>query len=375
MTNIIVIAILLMPWIFVPDTSFIDQMRLPKAVFFDMVCMTIIASCFISGQRFQYKNKWLGIMLLMIMAGLFMNWYFPYMIQIENKRVLNMWNLSASIHAILGIVASFCIMTSLDRASYIRIAKAICLSAVFCSLFGILQAIGFDPMSQITTYKAYESNHVAAILDHPNMLGNFLALSIPFFLFFDAPIFALGICICVLCLYFTHSSTSMMALFISTLAYFFIKNIRNVKWVIGIIAGSAIVLAVVLTAPGFNKISAGFTGRAAIWGQAIERIKDNPVFGQGLGRFATFDINQSGMRWEFVHNDYIEMVINFGFIGLAIFGFIIFNSFKNFNLSSENALGFSYIASLVAFLVIMFGSFPLEFAPACLLGMMAFCGT
>ena len=371
-----------MPWIFVPDASFINQMRLPKAIFFDFVCMAIIASAFIQGTKFSYKNKWFGTMFLIIMGGFFFNWYLPYMVQFEGKRVLNLWNITACIHVILAFVASYMAMSSLDRASYIRIAKAVCLSAVLVSCFGILQAIGFDPMKNITTYKWYEGNHVAAILDHPNMVGNFLALSIPFFLFFDAPIFAVGIGVCCLCLYFTHSSMSFLALFISTMFYFIIKNVRSIKWLVTTIAVSVIGLIIVMSVPSFNKIASGFTGRMDAWRYAIERIKDNPVFGQGVGKFAMLDyttgidINgNNGMRWEFVHNDYIEMVINVGFLGLVIFAFLVLNTFKNFNLAKENTLGFSYLASMIAFMVLMFGSFPMEYAPSGLLGMIAFWGS
>jgi len=383
MTNIIVIAVLLMPWIFLPDVSVIDQMRLPKAIFFDLVCIAIIASSFINGQKFTYRNKWFGAMFLVLMFSFLMNWYIPSMLNIDGKRILNIWNLSASIHVLLAFVASYCAMSSLDRTGYIRIAKSICLSATLCACFGILQAVGFDPMRNITHYKNWEINHVAAILDHPNMLGNFLALSIPFFLLFTTPLYAIGALVCCLCLYFTQSSTSIMAFFLSMIAYFVIKNIRNFKVVLSVFGLLLILIAVVASNPSFNKVASGLTGRTPTWLYAIEKIKDNPAFGQGTGRFATFAFTQgtniedgyAGMRWEFVHNDYLEMIINIGFLGIVLFGFLVLNTFRNFNLSRENVVGFSYISSMVAFLVIMFGSFPMEFAPCALLGMIGFWGS
>lgn len=374
MTNIIVAAILLMPWIFIPDVSIIDQMRFPKMVFFDLICMAIIASAFFHGLRFSYKNKYFGILFLIVIFQFLMNWYLPLMMTFEGKRLINLWNVISSTNVILAFVASYCAMSNLDRNGYIKIAKAICLSAFLVSCFGILQAVGFDPMVNITAYKGYEPNHVAAILDHPNMLGNFLALSIPFFLLFRTPIYALGASVCLVCLYLTHSSTSIMAFFISSLFFMLIKNIKNLKALAWIVLAGVLIVGVVANVPSFNKIASGLTGRTNTWKFAIEKVKDNPIFGQGLGKFATYGYKSGGMRWEFVHNDYIELLVSVGFLGLAMFFVMGFNTFKNFNLSSENTAGFAYITSMVAFLVIMFGSFPMEFAPSSLLGMIAFWG-
>ena len=236
-------------------------------------------------------------------------------------------------------------------------------------------------MRNITTYKDWEINHIAALLDHPNMVGNFLALSIPFFLLFETPIYAVGAGLCCLCLCFTQSSTSIMAFFISSLGYFLIKNVKNLKVVVGIVLAVCALTLVVFSSPKFNKVQNGLTGRTETWKYAIEKIKDNPIFGQGTGKFATFGFTQgqsdeySGMRWEFVHNDYLEMAINVGILGVVLFFFLIGSTFLNFNLSPENRAGFSYIASMVAFLVIMVGSFPMEFAPCALLGMVGFWGS
>jgi O-antigen ligase len=232
-------------------------------------------------------------------------------------------------------------------------------------------------MRNITTYKPYEVNHVAALLDHPNTLGNFRALSIPFFLFFESYIFIIGMSVCCLCLFFTHSSMSIVAFGVSMWSYLLVRKVlvgRSKLWIAILGVTFALMTFVAMAVPSFNKIGSGLTGRTAAWKFAIEHIKDNPVFGQGVGRFATLNFKPD-MKWDFVHNDYIEMVINFGFIGLCIFAFIVINTFKNFNLSKENTIGFSYISSMIAFLVVMCGSFPMEFAPCALIGMIAFSGS
>jgi len=117
--------------------------------------------------------------------------------------------------------------------------------------------------------------------------------------------------------------------------------------------------------------------RFAPWKNTLEMIKDRPLFGFGVNqwsqhygtyyRSSVFDRGHNHKN-KFVnaHNDYLEMVANLGFIGLALLFWILFLASKKiYSILSEPVnpyrsvvLGLSL--GLVGFLIVAFFSFPLS---------------
>lgn len=380
MVNFFIICFLLIPWIFIPVNDLIDQLRIAKAVFFDMMCLGMIYFAIKDGFQMIYRNKWLAWLTLWIFFTIFMNWYLPLAMSKKSQGfAYNLGTIEASVHFILGIILVIIICSNFDRNDYIRVAKAICLSSVLVTIYGILQVIGFDPMGKIVIYKVKEINHFSAIIDHPNLLGNYLAASLPFFLFFKKRIYIFGFLLVLIGVLLSKSSLSLMAVLVSMIVYF-LFNKRNIKsWlIVGVlfilVIGSGIRLGV------FNNV---FSGRIVAWEKSIGYIKLNPLFGQGLGIFKQFDVNFDNVQfpngdqrtdWVFAHNDYLERLCEIGLFGLFLVFMMFLNTFKKFNYSIENKLGCCYLCSFIAFLIIMFGSFPLEIAPLALMGITVFSG-
>lgn len=98
-----------------------------------------------------------------------------------------------------------------------------------------------------------------------------------------------------------------------------------------------------LTRLAETSVSKNFTtDRSHIWSVTLEVIKNNPVFGAGLGAFSVaytpYD-TQSGLeRVEQAHNDYLQVLADAGIIGLIIGGFFIYRLFRDGleNIKSEN---------------------------------------
>ncbi|RPI26554.1 MAG: hypothetical protein EHM61_11440 [Acidobacteria bacterium] len=122
--------------------------------------------------------------------------------------------------------------------------------------------------------------------------------------------------------------------------------------------------------------------RTAVWRNAFEMVKDRPVFGFGFGNFKVFypqyshaavwdSKMSSSEHWERPHNEYLQILVETGVIGLMLFGGVVF-VFLRISWSalrpgfrSETAqLSIACIAGLIGTAVNMSFSFPLRTAVA-----------
>lgn len=84
------------------------------------------------------------------------------------------------------------------------------------------------------------------------------------------------------------------------------------------------------------------TDRSHIWSVTLDVIKNNPIFGAGLGAFGVaytqYDSMSGLERVEQAHNDYLQVLSDAGIVGLLLGGFFIFWLFRRgiANLKTDN---------------------------------------
>ncbi|HEX9962902.1 MAG TPA: O-antigen ligase family protein, partial [Pyrinomonadaceae bacterium] len=75
------------------------------------------------------------------------------------------------------------------------------------------------------------------------------------------------------------------------------------------------------------------TNRTHIWNVTLSVIKNNPIFGAGLGAFPQvytgFDTLNGMERVEQAHNDYLQILADAGIVGLIIAAFFVFWLFRD----------------------------------------------
>lgn len=371
----------MLPWVFNPQVGGYEQFRLPKGCFLDFIFMGIISFSFLKGLNSVYRNKYLGWLVVWVFITIGFNWYDPMFLYKggNGQPALSASTIVGTMHFILAIWASFIAMSYFDREDYLKISKYICFSAVLTTLYAIMQVTGFDPLGKYLIYKNTSPNHFSALIDHPNTLGNYLAISIPFFFVHKEIKYIFGLAITLFGLYMTHSSISILAFIFSAIFYLFLKYRNKNIFICFIFLLLSISGLVIFLCPDFNKLSSGLTGRMWAWKEALNYIKYNPIFGLGIGVFQTFQIVNHTMvdhnYWQYAHNDWLERWAEIGLFGVFLCFLVISNSFRNFNYKKDNLLGFSYLTAFISFLVITMGSFPLEIPPLALVGMISFWGT
>lgn len=368
MVNLLIVAIFILPWLVIPNNNLPDPTRLIKSTFFDLTLMGVIFLAISQGVKFQYKNKYLGWVALAVFFGFGCNWYYPLLMGYG----YNAGTIEANLHFLLALIATFCVCSTLERNDFVRLSKAIVCSATLVASFALLQVIGLDPMKHLATYSSKESRHVCALLDHPDVLGNYLALAVPFVLYLFRPKYIVPFGIIASVLFFTHSSISMVAALVSVLIFLGLR-FRNSKIFRFVWIGLALGFVSLCFNPHFNKLNGGFTGRLEAW-QTIFNRSNNPIFGQGLAIVKSYNVKFWDNYWNFAHNDYLEIYCSGGIILIILFILLVIHSIRNFDYKEDNVLGFAYLGSFVAFLILMFGSFPMEIAPLALGGLVSWWG-
>lgn len=372
MVNVLVIAILIIPWLIIPFNHLPDPTRLIKAAFFDMTLFGIIVMALKNGLKFEYRNKYLAYFSAWVFLTLAFNWYYP----LDRGIGYNADILDSMVHYTLSVVATILVCSSFERIDFIRCAKAMCISATLVSIFCILQSIkiggiDLDPMKHLAVYQWKESRHIAALLDNPDIAGNYLCMIFPLFLYFNKPKYYICLALCVVALVLIKSSISIVAAFVGLFVYLFLRFARSRKIILGLILAQVMFAVFCFVTPSFNKTDTGFTGRAYAWKLMLERA-NNPLFGQGLGAVKELQVKVTNNFWMFAHNDYIEIYCALGVLGLFLFSLIVVNAFKRFNYKEDNQIGFAFFGCFVCFLIVMCGSFPMEMPPVALNGLIFF---
>ena len=371
MTKFLIVMLLIMPWIFLPLANINDQFRLPQSCVMDIMFLGIIILSFYRGNSFKYNNKYLSWFIGWIFLNFAIYFFIPFAIETKQYgRSLNTGMLEPMIHILLGIFALQIILSNFEREDFMRIAKALCISSVIMSAFSILQYIGYDPMV-IVGAKYNCSNQVSACLDNPNLVGNYLVLCLPLFLLFKEWKYGIGAILVISAIGATQAHFAQF-LSISVVALYFLIKYRKNAWVTTTIIALGIIGTFLLVKFDFLKLASGMDGRLNIWLIALNKIKLNPLFGQGIGIWRSYGvIDPTNTHWLFVHNDWLERIIEIGLVGIIALMGVIIHTFRNFSYEDDN-LG--YLCMFTAFLVMMIGSFPWEVATIATLGLIAYAG-
>ena len=387
MTNFFIVCVLVLPWVFLPINGVTNQFRLPQGMFLNLTFMGMIFYYFLNGAKNVYRNKYLAFFAGYLLLNTFINFFIPFGIERTDAdgkicRMFNFWLLEPMFHIFLGLFATYIALSCFEKEDYIRIAKAVCWSAAFMGLWSVLQYIGFDPFGPIARYNC--ENKVSACLDNPNLVGNYLALAIPFFfMFLKDKKYLVMMALALAGVYVAKSHFAIGLTALSFVLYALLKY-RNKKVIIFAIIIMMIMGGVILKYD-YLKLNNGLSGRLDCWKYSLEKAKISPLFGQSLGKFKTYEFKtflasdplwqEHGAYtiWFNTHNDWLQYTIEIGLVGMFLFFLVVFNSIKRFTFKNE--FGLSYLISFITFLLMMIGSFPLEVPALSMLGLIAFWGT
>jgi len=190
------------------------------------------------------------------------------------------------------------------------------------------------------------SARTVGFLGNPNFTGGFLAMSLPFLgkvFLWPLPLIAI---------FLTGSRSALIAAGIIMLLSVIFKT-RNK--VLPIAAVMILTLGCIVFLP--QRPTSSFDTRQTIWSKGITAAFQKPVLGWGLENFELAfnsqikpnEFHLLNIRVDKAHNEFLEVLVNSGFIGLSLYLYLIWLILKNLRSNQKvflSFLGFLIISNL-----------------------------
>lgn len=215
-----------------------------------------------------------------------------------------------------------------------RFINIMIVSTVLIAIIGIIQYVFQIESSRWHNSENSNQFRIISIFSNPNALGNYfnmiLSFTIAFFLFTKEKkkklLYLLVSLIIFMALLFTFSRGAWIAFFLMIL---FVVWVWNKKWLLIL----PVILAVVpfvmpnsvierfsnLLDPSYYEMSSEY-GRLSFWAGALDKLKDNPIFGVGLGMYGdSVPLRHNIPYSTWVDNHFIKLAAETGFFGALAF--------------------------------------------------------
>jgi hypothetical protein len=233
------------------------------------------------------------------------------------------------------------------------------LSAVYL----VFQFFGLDERQDLNTFtdtKSTDSASLTSFLTHPNYAGSFVAMCIPFALYFQRWWMSALMAVSVV---LTQSHIAIGGLVLGVAFYAWFSMNLSYRWLFLVCYFLLFSLYGVLNHVGIL----GFpidNGRLNVWFLMWEDIKQLPLFGHGFGSFRILFQVEHGINWAAAHNELWQFIYECGFVGGMI---LISGCWKiledAFIEIKENGIMLALCASFIITLVCSFGQFIYQLEP------------
>lgn len=243
------------------------------------------------------------------------------------------------------------------------ILRIICVSALFQLGWMVLQKFNADPVFYRITAQgnplAGEPMILSGWSGNSSLLGIYLAVTGFLFLHFfkikRVPVFFF---LTVIAAFLVKNATTLICF--SAGGIFYVLNRYKIKLkhilFISVIISTLLLSFVFVKYPNFDRLY--------IWKKVCEDgTKLRPLIGCGLEAFREFYIvDKTGTPWREMHNDYLQIVLELGSIGIILFYSFIISRFVVFYREKRNNLQVCLMSGLVCFLVSAVSLFPFHIA-------------
>lgn len=283
-----------------------------------------------------------------------------------------------------------------DREKIVKISRGFVFSGTIVAFLGIIQfalqfVFGIDKTYKLWSYYVLSpflgNSFLEMVLAYPSWLVNisgktiFRAISIfpdphtfSFFLGILLPIsfglwlndkkkyWLVSFSFLLLANILTFSRGGYLSLLAGILILFFVywNKIKN-KYKIGVILFLITVIFILITSnpissrffSSFNFREGSNMGRIEMWEKSISVIRDNFIFGVGIGNFPLQIKPLANYREPiYAHNTYLDITVEAGFLaGLSWIGILFFSMFNFFKKNKKDLLYGCFLLSVIIFSV------------------------
>jgi len=170
----------------------------------------------------------------------------------------------------------------------------------------------------------------SSTFNQPNILGDYIIMFIPLVLLllfkYKSPLYLLVSIISLTALVFSFSRGAVAG-FLAATALFFRQNKKTLRILVfsTVFFLIIIILQLSVISPIIDK-GISLQGRFEIFKESLNLIKENPLFGTGLGTFRTVNNLEIGAENDIhhAHNIYLQIAVERGLIALLVFLALLF---------------------------------------------------
>lgn len=227
--------------------------------------------------------------------------------------------------------------------------------------YAVLQKLNLDQFHKPIDPALVKIDAIIGTLGNPIHLAGWLSITLPI-LYYNTGLFSnISIILVWLVLILTGSASGLMGAIFVTIFYNLFHKIR-IKFEGLVFALLAFLGLFTVYKIGFDKILYFFnpSGRIAFWGKLYEVFREAPITGKGLGILNTLGLN-NGLNisvWRHAHQEYFQIAVETGIIGLVIVLWGIFSYFRLFTKQPKDKLTVCLATIFVGFLVNCLFNYP-----------------
>jgi O-antigen ligase len=321
----------------------------PASLF--LLFLTLLKLFFLKNKKLVIYKKYLFVPFLLLFILLIFNSVF--LASDQSSAIFGDYNRRFGLISQLALLLWFFLMTYnlflLDnfKQKLKYILGSIVISSLILSLYGFFQYIG---LANNNWTEAVMANRIISTLGQPNFLASFLLLSLGAsfaFIVLKAKFYwrlltIISIFFQFLALFLTFSRSAYLALFI-ILFFFLFLYLRKQKRFRLIIVVSAFLFLLLFSfglsldnrQTELNLSTGSLAARLQFYPSAWQAIKDRPFFGYGIEQGGSALIKYYQKDWALfgqvndypdrAHNLFLDLLINFGFLGLFIYILLFFS--------------------------------------------------
>jgi O-antigen ligase len=253
----------------------------------------------------------------------------------------------------------------LNKAQARALINWLVLLGTLVALHGVYQYIvGVQIPSHWLDSTESVRTRVFSIVGSPNVLGSFLVLVIPItisqLLSANSRLWRYFYALClvpmVLSLFFTYSRGAWLAMAGALFIYGLLYNWRILLALVAaaytaprIIPGIAARIGYLLS-PAYL-LSSARAGRVARWNVALDKLNNNPLFGEGFGRYGGAVAARHIPSSNYVDNFYLKTAAESGLVGIAAYVLLLLSGIRC-AMNSYRRLTDTYLKGLAVGLIV-----------------------
>jgi|GEM_PF-3523522 len=314
------------PFVFMPSGT-----RGPKEIFVLSICIALGLLAIYRGEIKRFRNTWILFLIGWFVINLIMAPRFDVMLL--GTDASNFWIWKPFIFCVAYFLAILAISSAnITSKDWAKLLKMFIYPALIMSIYVIFQWFGYDQIfgvKEVAIIGRVTNPHIAGTMGQPTIVAPFIAMCVPFAIYGRKYVITLIMIVAVI---MTKSMVAIGALSLAIIILLSFLRMRKMGFIGVIILGLMLGCMMVPQTRNIiiNKVIGESSGRFKEWPRII---KDNnspvlggkktyPFTGFGAGSFKyvyASRMMKGSTPWKQAHNEYIEILYNFGIFGLFLF--------------------------------------------------------